>query len=64
MDAVQPGQLRQLILRDALSTANGFDLSADDFLNVLQRLQPRACIKGLDRNSSKDSAFSLIVLEP
>lgn len=41
MDAVQPGQLRQLVLRQALLGARGLDVSADNFLNVLQRLQPR-----------------------
>ena len=37
MDAVQPGQLRELVLRDAFSPANRLDPYADNFLNVLQR---------------------------
>ena len=42
MHAVQPGQLRKLVLRHALFAANRFDIPANEFLNVLQRLQPRA----------------------
>ena len=42
MHAVQAGQLRQLVLRYPLLAANRFDLPADEFLNVLQRLQTRA----------------------
>jgi len=40
--AVQPGRLRELVLRCLLCAANRFDFPADRFLNVLHRLQPRA----------------------
>lgn len=42
MHAVQTGQLRQFVLGDGLLPTNRFDPCADGFLNVLQRLQPRA----------------------
>ena len=42
MHAVQPRQLRQLVLRHAFLAASRLDISSDNFLNVLQRLQAKA----------------------